>query len=112
VQTGLRREDSFMFISTRVAIGISAGAFSLSLALAPAVFAQEAMQQDIDFKNSLSKFLMVINFRRRGRTGLVSYRLVQPHYQTEVESWRHLQSANIEFTMTRLREPIEGTTIA
>ena len=29
-------------------------------------------------------------------------------YQTEVESWRHLQSANIEFTMKRLREPIEA----
>ena len=29
-------------------------------------------------------------------------------YQTEVESWRHLQSQDIEFTMKRLREPIEG----
>ena len=29
-------------------------------------------------------------------------------YQTAVESWRHLQSQNIEFTMKRLREPIEG----
>lgn len=29
-------------------------------------------------------------------------------YQTEVESWRHLQSANIEFTMRRLRVPIEA----
>ncbi len=29
-------------------------------------------------------------------------------YQTEVESWRDLQSQNIEFTMKRLREPIEG----
>ncbi len=27
---------------------------------------------------------------------------------TEVESWRELQSQNIEFTMKRLREPIEG----
>jgi hypothetical protein len=26
-------------------------------------------------------------------------------YQTEVESWRHLQSQNIEFTMKRLRDP-------
>ena len=26
-------------------------------------------------------------------------------YQTEVESWRNLQSDNIEFTMKRLREP-------
>ena len=29
-------------------------------------------------------------------------------YHTEVESWRELQSQNIEFTMKRLREPIEG----
>jgi hypothetical protein len=26
----------------------------------------------------------------------------------EVESWRNLQSQNIEFTMKRLREPIES----
>jgi hypothetical protein len=32
---------------------------------------------------------------------------VKDRYQTQVESWRHLQSANIEFTMQRLREPIE-----
>jgi hypothetical protein len=31
-------------------------------------------------------------------------------YQTEVESWRELQSQNIEFTMKRLREPIERAT--
>jgi hypothetical protein len=35
-------------------------------------------------------------------------RFPKDHYQTEVESWRHLQSDNIEFTMKRLREPIEG----
>jgi hypothetical protein len=29
-------------------------------------------------------------------------------YQTQVESWHHLRSANIEFTMKRLREPIEA----
>jgi hypothetical protein len=29
-------------------------------------------------------------------------------YQTEVESWRELQSQNIEFTMKRLREPVEA----
>jgi hypothetical protein len=28
-------------------------------------------------------------------------------YQTEIESWRHLQSQNIEFTMKRLREPVD-----
>jgi hypothetical protein len=29
-------------------------------------------------------------------------------YQTEIESWRHLQSDNIEFTIKRLREPIDA----
>ncbi len=29
-------------------------------------------------------------------------------YQTEVESWRNLQSANIEFAMKRLRDPLEA----
>ena len=28
-------------------------------------------------------------------------------YRTEIESWRELQSQNIEFTMKRLREPID-----
>jgi hypothetical protein len=27
-------------------------------------------------------------------------------YQTEVESWRHLQSWNYEFTMKRRRDPV------
>jgi hypothetical protein len=31
-------------------------------------------------------------------------RYPKERYQTEVESWRNLQSANIEFTMKRLRE--------
>jgi hypothetical protein len=29
-------------------------------------------------------------------------------YQTEIESWLHPRSDNIEFTMRRLREPIES----
>lgn len=33
-------------------------------------------------------------------------RYPKDRYLTEVESWRYLQSANIEFTMRRLREPI------
>jgi hypothetical protein len=36
-------------------------------------------------------------------------RFPKDRYQTEVESWRLLQSANIEFTMKRLREPIVET---
>ena len=35
-------------------------------------------------------------------------RFPKERYQTEVESWRELQSQNIEFTMRRLHEPIEG----
>lgn len=35
-------------------------------------------------------------------------RFPKDRYQTEVESWRELQSGNIEFTMKRLREPIEA----
>jgi hypothetical protein len=38
-------------------------------------------------------------------------RFPKDRYMTEVESWRELpelQSRNIEFTMKRLREPIEG----
>ena len=35
-------------------------------------------------------------------------RFPKDRYQTEFESRRNLQSANIEFTMKRLREPIEG----
>jgi hypothetical protein len=33
---------------------------------------------------------------------------LKDRYQTEVESWRELQSQNIEFTMKRLREPVES----
>jgi hypothetical protein len=33
-------------------------------------------------------------------------RFPKDRYQTEVESWRHLQSDNIEFVMKRLREPV------
>jgi hypothetical protein len=35
-------------------------------------------------------------------------RYPKDRYQTEVESRRNLQSANIEFTMKRLRDPIEA----
>jgi hypothetical protein len=40
------KDDLPMTISTRVALGISAAALSLSLALAPAAFAQDAMKKD------------------------------------------------------------------
>ena len=37
-------------------------------------------------------------------------RFPKGRYLTEIESWRHLRSDNIEFTMKRLREPIERAT--
>ena len=37
-------------------------------------------------------------------------RFPKQRYPTEVEIWRELQSQNIEFTMKRLREPIERAT--
>ncbi len=37
-------------------------------------------------------------------------RFPNERYQSELESWRELQSQNIEFTMKRLREPIERAT--
>ena len=37
-------------------------------------------------------------------------RYPKEQFQTEVESWRHVQSQNFEFTMKRLREPIERAT--
>jgi hypothetical protein len=35
-------------------------------------------------------------------------RFPKDRYQTEIGSWRHLQSQNYEFTMKRLRDPIEA----
>jgi hypothetical protein len=35
-------------------------------------------------------------------------RYPKDRYLTEVEYWRYLRSANIEFTIKRLRDPIEG----
>jgi hypothetical protein len=33
-------------------------------------------------------------------------RFPKDRYETEVESWRQIQSQNIEFTMKRLRDPV------
>ena len=35
-------------------------------------------------------------------------RFPKNRYQAEIESWRHLQLDNIEFTIKRLREPIDS----
>jgi hypothetical protein len=39
-------------------------------------------------------------------------RYPKDRYATVVESWRQIQSHNIEFTMKRLREPIPPTELA
>jgi hypothetical protein len=44
-----------MTVRIRLAFGISAVVVAISLARAPAAFAQDAMQLDIDFRNSLSQ---------------------------------------------------------
>ena len=44
-----------MTVCIRMVFGISAVVLSLGLVPAPAAFAQDAMQLDIDFKNSLSQ---------------------------------------------------------
>jgi hypothetical protein len=47
-------------------------------------------------------------WRRRLVAAEYFERFPKDRYQTEVEGWRHLQSQNIEFTMKRLREPVEA----
>lgn len=50
------QDPQIMTISTRIALGISAAAISLSLALAPAAFAQDKMGKDDGMKKeSMSK---------------------------------------------------------
>jgi hypothetical protein len=46
--------------------------------------------------------------RTAARNLIREYRERYPkaQYQTEIESWRHVQSDNFEFTMKRLRVPI------
>ena len=53
------------------------------------------------------KFTKERNAARKHAAGYFQ-RFPKEQFQTELESWRHLQSQNIEFTMKRLREPIEG----
>jgi pentapeptide MXKDX repeat protein len=59
LENGIRKGIPPMTISTRIALGISAAALSLSLALAPAAFAQDAMKKDDGMKkDSMSKDAM------------------------------------------------------
>jgi pentapeptide MXKDX repeat protein len=58
-KTRLNRMNQHMTISTRIALGVSAAALSLSLALAPAAFAQDKMGKDDGMKkDSMSKDAM------------------------------------------------------
>jgi pentapeptide MXKDX repeat protein len=58
-KTGFQRDDHQMTTSTRIALGISAAALSLGLALAPAAFAQDKMGKDDAMKkDSMSKDTM------------------------------------------------------
>jgi pentapeptide MXKDX repeat protein len=59
-RTGFLKGTLTMTISTRIALGISAAALSLGLALAPAAFAQDAMKKDDGMmkKDSMSKDAM------------------------------------------------------
>jgi hypothetical protein len=52
------------------------------------------------------KFTLEQTFARR-RAKKYFERYPNDRYQTEVESWREIQSQNIEFTMKRLREPLK-----
>src|SRR3984957_9324446 len=56
VQTASRRDHQPMTISTRIALGVSAAVVSLTLALAPAAFAQDKMGKDDAMKkDTMSK---------------------------------------------------------
>jgi len=63
-----------------------------------------AMPRDLFIREKFTKD------RNAARKHAAEYfqRFPKGRYQTEVESWRLLQSQNIEFTMKRLREPIES----
>jgi len=51
------------------------------------------------------KFTRDLSFARQLAREYVQ-RYPKDRYETEVESWRRIQSQNIEFTMKRLREPV------
>src|SRR6266496_5358374 len=52
------KEDQPMTIRTRITLGVSIAALSLSLALAPAAFAQDKMGKDDAKKDTMSKDTM------------------------------------------------------
>jgi hypothetical protein len=54
------------------------------------------------------KFTRDLSFARRLAKEYFQ-RFPKDRFETHVESWRQIQSQNIEFTMKRRREPIEGS---
>jgi hypothetical protein len=54
-----------------------------------------------------AKVLQTTPSRQTTRRGLLRT-LPQGSYLTEVEHWRYLQSDNVEFTIKRLRKPIDA----
>jgi hypothetical protein len=55
-------------------------------------YIREKFTRDLSFAQQLAREYFRLYPKRR--------------YATEVESWRQIQSQNIEFTMKRLRKPI------
>ncbi len=68
-------------------------------------FVEEDMPQDPFVREKFTKE------RTAARRAIRQYfkRYPNEQFQTELESWRLLQSQNFEFTMKRLREPIEAS---
>jgi len=65
-------------------------------------FVEEDMPQDPFVREKFTKE------RTAARRAIRQYfkRYPNEQFQTELESWRLLQSQNFEFTMKRLREPV------
>jgi hypothetical protein len=70
--------------------------------LAPSPALQYLMPRDLYVRE---KFTRDLSFARQLAREYFQ-RYPKDRYETEVESWRQIQSQNIEFTMKRLREPI------
>jgi hypothetical protein len=50
------------------------------------------------------KYTLTLNAARE-RARAYFQEFPKDRYETEIESWRNIQSSNIEFVMRRLREP-------
>jgi len=85
-----------MTVSTRVSLRISAAAALFGLALTPAAFAQDAMQQDIDFKNSLSQGHDVQGSRYQEK-----HDVRERHPQQAEKARRHEKGRHVELVVRR-----------